>query len=270
MLASNAPVKALAVTQLTTTAHTLPGIVHAVGQPDLHPGTKFPIGAVFASKKWIHPPLIGSDIGCGMAWYKLTLPRSQVDGAKGRRVAEKLRGLERVWRTQDIRKLWLQDRKGSCSASEQWDASLDTIGAGNHFAEIQVVKESADELLGLCKDDVVLLVHSGSRGYGSSVLKKFTAEAHVSVEEGSAEAGAYLQEHDKACRWARANRDLIALRFLACLEPGNEIWQLDASDCDPLGVLNALSIKQVKSALQARQVVDIWHNKVEQDRKSVV
>jgi len=55
VLASKAPADQLSITQLTTTAHTLSGIVHAVGQPDLHPGTKFLIGAVFASRKWIHP-----------------------------------------------------------------------------------------------------------------------------------------------------------------------------------------------------------------------
>ncbi|CAG2181098.1 unnamed protein product, partial [Oppiella nova] len=162
VLASNAPIESLSVAQLTTTAHTLPGIIHAVGQPDLHPGTKFPIGAVFASKKWIHPPLIGGDIGCGMAWFQLSLSRSQVDGDKGKKVAEKLRGLEGPWRTKELRELWLQDKDGSCSAGEQWDSSLGTIGAGNHFAEIQVVENSASDLdNGLREDDVVLLVHSG-------------------------------------------------------------------------------------------------------------
>ncbi|KAJ4991337.1 hypothetical protein SVAN01_03235 [Stagonosporopsis vannaccii] len=265
ILASNAPVESLAITQLTTTAHTLPGIVHAVGQPDLHPGTKFPIGAVFASKRWIHPPLIGGDIGCGMAWYKLNLPRSQVDGDKGKKVAETLHGLEGPWRTQQDRDLWLQDQESSCSAGEQWDRSLGTIGAGNHFAEIQVVEESTNASpYGLCQDDVVLLVHSGSRGYGGSVLKKYTTDSHVSLEEGSTEAIEYLREHDKACRWAKANRDLIALRFLACLEPGNEDWQLGASGIDSLPGVHHTSIEQSKQALQARKVIDIWHNNVEQ------
>ena len=63
ILAENAFVDPLSVTQLETSARTLPGIIHAVGQPDLHPGTKFPIGSVFVSKGWIHPPLIGGDIG---------------------------------------------------------------------------------------------------------------------------------------------------------------------------------------------------------------
>ncbi|KAF1915113.1 tRNA-splicing ligase RtcB-domain-containing protein [Ampelomyces quisqualis] len=109
LLTSNTRTELLSITQLSTTAHTLPGIVHAVGQPDLHPGTKFPIGAVFASPGWIHPPLIGGDIGCGMGWYKTSLLRSQVDGDKGKKVAEKLQGLRGPWRTQAHREAWLQE-----------------------------------------------------------------------------------------------------------------------------------------------------------------
>ncbi|CAE7010659.1 hypothetical protein PTNB73_00547 [Pyrenophora teres f. teres] len=266
LLASKAPVESLSVTQLTTTAHTLPGIVHAVGQPDLHPGTKFPIGAVFASKKWIHPPLIGGDIGCGMAWYKTTLSRKQIDSDKGKKVADKLRGLEGVWRTQAYRQVWLLDEQlHDCSAGEQWDNALGTIGAGNHFAELQVVEASSLDNLeyGLHKDDVVLLVHSGSRGYGGSVLKKYTTEARTSFEDDSADAIEYLKEHDKACQWAKANRDLIALRFLSCLEPGNECWGLGSANAADFGDEGTKMIGMAKMALQQRKVVDIWHNNIE-------
>lgn len=43
VLAVDAFVDALAITQLETTARTLPGMVQATGQSDLHPGTKFPV-----------------------------------------------------------------------------------------------------------------------------------------------------------------------------------------------------------------------------------
>ena len=79
-LNAKAEADSLSLTQLETTARTLPGIVYAVAQPDIHPGTKYPIGGVFVSKGWIHPPLIGSDIGCGMAWYKTSLNPEQVEG----------------------------------------------------------------------------------------------------------------------------------------------------------------------------------------------
>lgn len=194
-----------------------------------------------------------------MAWYKTTLPRSQVDGDKGKKVAAKLRGLEGEWRTQAHREAWLEDEDGSCSTGEEWDKSLGTIGAGNHFAEIQVVEESTLSEAGksgLHENDVILLVHSGSRGYGGNVLKKYTAEGQTSFEEGSQEAVAYMAEHDTACRWAKANRDLIALRFLSCLEPGNTSWELE-DDVD------VAAIAQARKKLQGRKVVDIWHNNVE-------
>lgn len=199
-----------------------------------------------------------------MAWYRLTLSRAQVEGDKGKKAAEKLRGLEGPWRAQEDREAWLRDGEGKSAAGEEWDKSLGTIGAGDHFAEVQVVEEAESGTQDrLKKGDVVLLVHSGSRGYGGSVLKKFTAESTVSLEEGSSEAVEYLKEHDKACRWAKANRDLIALRFLVCLEPGNEDWQLGVSDEGSLTRIDAKSVERSKRALNTRKVVDIWHNNVE-------
>lgn len=104
-------------------------------------------------------------------------------------------------------------------------------------------------------------MHSGSRGYGSSILKKYTSEGQVSLEEGSEEAREYLEEHDRACRWAKANRDLIALRFLSCLEPWEPAWSLGKNDADVETVDDAISC--AKAELEARRVVDIWHNNVE-------
>lgn len=268
VLAEKALIDDSSLKQVETTARTLPGIIHAVAQPDLHPGTKFPIGAVFVSKGWIHPPLIGGDIGCGMAWYKTVLTRSNVEGDKGRKIAEKLRGLEGTWRTQKDREVWLRDdaSSGNASAGEEWDASLGTIGAGNHFAELQVVEESShhegsvDPQHQLHEGEVVLLVHSGSRGYGGDVLKRYTADGRISMGEDEPIAKDYLAEHNRACNWASRNRDLIALRFLACLEPGDETWELGANSSDP--PTSEEKLLQTRLYVQSRKVVDIWHNNV--------
>ncbi|CAF9910883.1 MAG: hypothetical protein HETSPECPRED_010220 [Heterodermia speciosa] len=270
ILAEKAFIDDLSIKQLETTACTLPGIIHAVAQPDLHPGTKFPIGAIFVSKGWIHPPLIGGDIGCGMAWYKTALTRSNVEGDKGRKVAEKLRGLEGAWRTQKDREVWLRDDVGSrsYSAGEEWDASLGTIGAGNHFAEIQIVEESSqqdetvDSQYQLHEDEVVILVHSGSRGYGGDILKRYTANSTTSMKEDEPIATKYLEEHDRACNWASRNRDLIALRFLACLEPSDETWELGASTASSSNHTPEELLLQTQLHIQSRKVVDIWHNNV--------
>ncbi len=52
---------------------------------------------------------------------------------------------------------------------------LGTIGTGNHFAEFQclehVYREEEAERLGLLEGRIMLLVHSGSRGYGQEILK---------------------------------------------------------------------------------------------------
>ncbi|KAF2639823.1 hypothetical protein P280DRAFT_50100 [Massarina eburnea CBS 473.64] len=263
ILADKAYVDSLSRVQLENAARTLPGIVHAAGQPDLHPGTKFPIGAAFASYKWIHPLLIGGDIGCGMAWYRTKLSREQVDGDKGKRVAERLRGLEGVWRSRAEREAWLEDDVGHFSTGPVSDSALGTIGAGNHFAEIQVVEETAssEDGLGLKENEVVLLVHSGSRGYGSSVLKRFTSGKYTSFEESTYQAKEYLREHNKACRWAKANRDLIALRFLSCLEPGEPAWDLGRNVHETVHLEK--DFLSAKSKLSERRVVDICHNNVE-------
>ncbi|TKA63366.1 hypothetical protein B0A49_09403 [Cryomyces minteri] len=234
ILAHTAFVDALSLTQLATTARTLPGLIHAVAQPDLHPGTKYPIGAVFVSKAWIHPPLIGGDIGCGMAWYQTSLSRNAVDGEKG----------------------------------ERWDAALGTIGAGNHFAEVQVVEAAAvgageDGSAGLTEDDVVLLVHSGSQGYGGDVLRRYTADGTVSLHESDPKAVAYMDEHERACAWARANRELITLRFLACLEPGEEAWDLGRNGEDGGYVASQETVRAARARVRGRRVVEIWHNNVE-------
>lgn len=109
--AKDAFLDSLSTTQLETTARTLPDMIHAVAQPDLHPGTKTPVGAIFVSQGWIHPPIIGGDIGCCMAWFKTRLTRSQMEGDKGRKLAEKLRGLKGVWRTQKAREVWLENNE---------------------------------------------------------------------------------------------------------------------------------------------------------------
>ncbi|KAL6718066.1 hypothetical protein ACLMJK_004151 [Lecanora helva] len=274
LLADKTFVDPLSVTQLETVARTLPGMVHAVGQPDLHPGTKFPIGSVFVSKKWIHPPLIGGDIGCGMAWYKTSLSRVQIETDKGRKIADKLRGLEGAWRTQKARELWLDDEYDpSASAGVEWDASLGTIGAGNHFVEAQVVEEvtmanylrdNPEPQCQLLEGEVILLVHSGSRGYGSHILKHFTKDGgRDSIYEDEPLAQQYLEAHDRACAWASRNRDLIALRFLACLEPGDQSWDLGINDTNSSEDVEARLIIKARHDVQARKVVDIYHNNLE-------
>lgn len=230
MIAKRSFVDPIATAQLHATA-SLPGMRTAVGMPDLHPGTKSPVGAAFITEGYVHPLLIGGDIGCGMAVYRTNFTAADVTNSEVKRLAEKLFGLEGPW-TNDVPAFlshYLSPEE--IKDVQSWESSLGTIGAGNHFAELQLISEATESFTA---DEVVLVVHSGSRGLGQQIL-------HDSQEfYQSDEASVYLYKHDIACRWAKANRDLIALRFLSCL--GKDLTYDDV-----------VSVK----------ILDIWHNNVE-------
>lgn len=201
-----------AIQQLKTTAQ-LHGMTRVVGLPDLHPGRGTPIGAAFMSKSWIYPHLVGNDIGCGMGLWKTDL---SVHKLKLDTWVSKLDNLDEPW-DGDTSK-WLSDYQLD---STSFDHSLGTIGGGNHFAELQkiesILDETVFETLGLSTKHFYLLVHSGSRGLGEFILRKHT-DGQAGLLEKSPEAIDYLAEHDKAVKWARVNRSLIAYRFLNCLK----------------------------------------------------
>jgi release factor H-coupled RctB family protein len=185
-----------------------------VGFPDLHPGKGSPVGAAFVTDGVIHPHLIGGDIGCGMTLFKMDLVRCDV---KLDRWAKLQFNLEHPW--DQFVSEFLAEHELEFT---EFDSALGTIGGGNHFAELMTVEKVLDaeefKKLDLGKQQLVVLVHSGSHGLGESILR-----AHVDqhfgngVEAESFAAQAYLRGHDLAVRWAKANRQIIAHRFTATL-----------------------------------------------------
>jgi release factor H-coupled RctB family protein len=210
-----------ALRQLYATSK-LEGMRLVAGFPDLHPGKGGAVGAAFASQGFIYPYLIGGDIGCGMALFKTDLVRRD---AKLDRWAKVPFDLEHVW-TDDTDALLAKEQLDSTS----YDDALGTLGGGNHFAEIQAVEEVLDakefKNLGLGKQQLVVLVHSGSRGLGESVLRDYVTEHQASGSDAdSFAAAAYLQGHDLAVRWAKANRRLLAERFTRSIGAESEpLW----------------------------------------------
>ena len=202
-----------AVSQLRRVAR-LPGVVRAVGMPDLHPGKGAPIGAAILTSGVLYPHLAGNDIGCGMSlWQTETLARK----VKIDRWVRKLSGLERPW-DGDVSG-WLAD---AGIEPTPYDAALGTIGGGNHFAELQRIETAIDiealAMLGLYEDRLAVLIHSGSRGLGEAVLQSHLADFDTAgVADGSDNALQYLARHDHALRWAALNRSLIACRFFSQL-----------------------------------------------------
>jgi release factor H-coupled RctB family protein len=210
-----------AVRQLYATAK-FEGVRLAVGFPDLHPGKGTPVGAAFVTEDVIYPHVVGGDIGCGMALFKTDLLRREV---KLDRWAALRFNLEHPW-DEDV---------GEFLAAHEleptdFDRALGTIGGGNHFAELQAVEQILDanefKRVGIGREQVVALIHSGSRGLGESVLRDYVEVHHGNgAPVDSLAAQEYLRGHDFAVRWARANRVLIAKRFVSTLGAEAEcIW----------------------------------------------
>lgn len=202
-----------ALRQLYATSK-LEGMRLAVGFRDLHPGKGSPVGAAFVTEGLIYPYVIGGDIGCGMALLKTDLVQRDI---KLNRWAGLRFDLEHPWEGDVGEVLAAAELE-----STEFDEALGTIGGGNHFAELQGIEEvldaSAFKRFGLGKQQLVVLVHSGSRGLGESVLRAYVDEHRADGSDAESFAAAtYLKDHDIAVRWAKANRALIARRFVEAI-----------------------------------------------------
>lgn len=208
-----------AVRQLEKTAE-LPGMIAAVGLPELHPGKGIPVGAVFASETFFYPHLVGNDVGCGMALWKTDLKRRKIKRDKW---MDRLSDLDGPF--EEDPGPWLEAAGIEPGLS---DMALGTIGGGNHFAELQVIEkvenEAALQQLGISPDELTLLVHSGSRGLGEALYRSHTEKRKGEGVPGDSEEGVqYLAGHDRATKWARVSRTIIARRFLGALGAESEL-----------------------------------------------
>jgi tRNA-splicing ligase RtcB len=116
----------------------------------------------------------------------------------------------------------------SHKAYERGRAQQGTLGSGNHFTEIQYVEEIYDEKaaesLGLFKDQITVMIHTGSRGFGHQVCTDFIEVMQRAVQKykinlpdrelacapfNSPEARNYLAAMKAAANYAWANRQCI-------------------------------------------------------------
>ncbi len=198
-----------AIEQLHNVANR-PGIIRAVGMPDIHPAKGAPNGAAFLSHI-IYPDLVGTDDGCGMSlWVTDVLARK----AKLDKLIDYMDGLDQPWDGDATQ--WLTDRGIEPTG---YESGLGTPGFGNHFIEIQQVEKILDaasfDILGMSENHLHLTVHSGSRGFGESIMMDYSSQFGAKgVEPNSIEGQKYLKQNEHAISWAVANRQLCAKRAL--------------------------------------------------------
>src|SRR5262245_45879870 len=163
--------------------------------PDVHWGIGATVGSVIPTKGAIIPAAVGVDIGCGMMAVQTTLAANQLpENLRGVRSAiEKAvphgrtdnggRKDQGAWRELPKRQvgLWRQLEPGYKLITEKYPQlnrgndvnHLGTLGTGNHFIEVCL-----DE-----RDQVWLMLHSGSRGVGNRIGTFFIELAKKDMRE---------------------------------------------------------------------------------------
>jgi tRNA-splicing ligase RtcB len=236
--------------------------------PDMHQGYGFPIGGVAATeypRGVISPGGIGYDINCGVRLLGSRLSHQETKpylndlatalnqycpsgvGVGGhlrlssKEVEDVCRGGSKWAKKsgyatdQDLRRTeeggHIQDadpRHLSPRALKRGTEQVGSLGAGNHFIEIDLVQEIFDEgaaqIMGLREGDLVLQIHCGSRGLGHQVCSDYVKSLQGAVQRydielpdralvcaplDSPEGEAYLSAMGCAANFAFANRQVL-------------------------------------------------------------
>jgi len=254
--------------QLVNTATLPGIVGYALAMPDIHQGYGFPIGGVVATALpdgVISPGGVGYDINCGVRLLgthldvhevepylddlatalqrncpsgvgqggEFRLSNAELDGVleDGARWALK-KGLateDDLERTEEGGRIAGADAsKVSPRARERGRDQIGTLGAGNHFIEVDVVDEVFDEQaadrMGLSPGRVVAQIHCGSRGFGHQVCSDYVKRFHGSVRQygiqlpdrelvcaplSSPEGQDYLAAMRAAANYAFCNRQVL-------------------------------------------------------------
>ncbi|PSP72079.1 RNA-splicing ligase RtcB [Halobacteriales archaeon QS_3_64_16] len=131
----------------------------------------------------------------------------------------------------------------SQKAKDRGKNQLGSLGSGNHFLEVQrvtdVLREEVADAYGLSEDEIVVLIHCGSRGLGHQVCTDYVRrieEAHpdlldelpdkdlAAAPAGSRLAEEYYRAMGAAINFAWVNRQLITYRTRKAFE---EVFDAD-------------------------------------------
>ncbi len=241
---------------------------YSIAMPDIHWGYGFPIGGVAAfdvEEGVISPGGVGYDINCGVRILRTNLKKSDIEKhlekildavfhnvpagvGKGGiyKVTEKelrdvmLNGARWVvergfgWK-EDLERIeeggamsGANPDKVSRRAIERGLPQLGSLGAGNHFLEIQVVERIFDreaaKIIGIEEGTITIMIHTGSRGFGHQICDDYVRQLQnamnkyginvpdrqlASVPFKSPEGQAYFGAMVCAANFAWANRQFI-------------------------------------------------------------
>jgi tRNA-splicing ligase RtcB len=254
--------------QVSNVAHLPGIVKYSLAMPDIHWGYGFPIGGVAAidpAEGVVSPGGVGYDINCGVRVLKTNLKLADIErrikdlinalfanvpcgvGSKTKkRFSEKeLKQAMKMgsrWIVQQgfgwNEDVELTEENGcldfanpeflSQRALERGRPQIGTLGAGNHFIEIQeiddVINDDIAQVLGLERGMITVMIHTGSRGLGYQVcddnvktmggaMQKYGIKVPdrqlACVPIHSKEGKRYLGAMASAANYAWVNRQMI-------------------------------------------------------------
>lgn len=244
----------------------------SIAMPDIHLGYGFPIGgiAAFDSESGIiSPGGVGYDINCGVSLMKVDMTYNEVAphirdlvSAIFQAVPSGMGSNSKIpFNNNDMEEIlqsglkWALDRgyasaddldsteeNGTMNGSDSGDIShearsrgmkqIGTLGAGNHFLEIQRVSEifnpeTAKSFGIVSENQVTVMVHTGSRGLGHQVATDYLRKLNenvpgkvtcpndrqlISAEINSRIGQQYLSAMKGSANFAFVNRQMIISR----------------------------------------------------------
>ncbi len=235
----------------------------SMAMPDIHWGYGFPIGGVAATRVRdgvISPGGVGYDINCGVRLLRTDLDEDEVEplirelvnhlfhnvpsglGKEGKiklseRELDEVLGSGAAWAvrhgygtpldldvTEEQGCMKVADpSKVSDKAKKRGMPQLGTLGSGNHFLEVQVVREIFDAeaagAMGITRaGQVLMLIHTGSRGLGHQVCDDYLRVMGQAV----AKYGIALPDRQLACAPVDSEEGRDYLAAMACA--ANYAW----------------------------------------------
>lgn len=263
--------------QLVNTATLPGIVNYALAMPDIHQGYGFPIGGVVATELpdgVISPGGVGYDINCGVRLLATHLAYEDVSPfiedlatvlyhncpsgvGQGGSIRLTTSELERVaehgarWALKqgyatesDLERT----EEGGCiegadagkiseRAKKRGRDQLGTLGAGNHFIEVDIVDEVFDDKAalrtGLFPGQIAVQIHCGSRGFGHQICTDYVQRFQKSIREygiqlpdrelvcaplSSPEGQDYLAAMKAAANFAFANRQVLTYHIRRSFE----------------------------------------------------
>jgi len=238
-------------------------VSRSLAMPDIHWGYGFAIGGVAATRVTdgvISPGGVGFDINCGVRLLRTNLAEEEVSskienlvgalyqsvpsgvGSQGK-LRLNQREIDKVlingakWAVDkgygEARDLEVTEEHGSMRGADPEQVSakakkrgapqLGTLGAGNHFLEVQVVEEiydaAAAAVMGIERvGQVLLLIHTGSRGFGHQVC----TDHLVTMGTAVARYGISLPDRQLACAPVRSPEGQAYFAGMVCA--ANYAW----------------------------------------------